>query len=299
MDTSDLGKIARLNPITQTQSLLDAIAWAWSKAPGVLQTDLLLVYGATRIDIRRHIAGAYKVMRVLRKYTVRKKKTLKAADYCLTNTDGRGLIVWPNSVLKNPIMPGGFSVITPQSDAVKNGLVEDKFKKCRGIIPLTRWAAYQVNSNKGQTRTGQLGSTYQPQTNPVPQYGFAHVNLVLENEDAVIPFCNWMCEYGFSLSKVCGERVFRLSSHPHNAFWFDPELLIDEFDDREHLYLKQLVKNGDLPIRTWAKEMAWDFRTVSATKARLTEKYDDHHLRLACRAGYMGAKNESSSLPTL
>lgn len=272
----DLARIAYMDPLRQTQYFLDAITLALYQAPGVRTARLYITRELRRYKIRKLTKN--KLERVADIISLRNSLPYDPISFCLARTYQDAFVIW-NTDESNPILPGGFSAITPQSPTVKSGILKCNFN-CRVILPLVGWNGYETKRVLAEGSSAGIPTT----VNSLSEMNSIAV-LNLTDENAVVPFCEWLVEYGFSLAKIIGERMFRLTQHPYVDFWYDPEMLFD-FTEREEEYLQTLVEQGDLPVNQLAKIMGLDSRTVNATRRGLTEKYDGHHIRLACRAGY-------------
>jgi hypothetical protein len=275
-------QIARLNALTQMGLLFDTTCRAWGTAPGALGANLIHADGANRHKIRRmQNDGTFDHTRVSR--PMRNRRPLDPLSYALESKKDSGVVVWTGDD-DPPVLPGGFPVITSHDVAhvqVRN--------HCRAVMPLS-WG-HDISKSVDPGQLASSAGAHEPMNLLDAN---ALVIIVPIQSDRIMEWVEWMCEHGFVLKHICGERMTRVLRHPHRDFWYDPEFLPSALSVVERQYLR-LWWETKLPETKLAELLELDPKTIAKTRRGLVERYGDNLHRLACRMGYMGATNEDSS----
>ena len=237
--------------------------------------------GANRHQIRDYSDGRFDHTRASR--PMRNRRPLDPLSYALEGKKDTGVVVWTGGD-NPPALPGGFPVITPKdSEHVE---VENH---CRAVMPLS-WG-HDVLKSVELGQSSSSAAAHEPMN--LLDANALVINATI-NPDRIIEWAEWMCEHGFVLKNVCGERMTRLLRHPHRDFWYDPEFSPSELSVVERQYLHLWWKTK-LPETKLAILLELDPKTIAKTRRGLIEQYGDNLHRLACRMGYMGETDEGGS----
>jgi hypothetical protein len=278
-------QIARLNALTEMGLLFDTVCRAWATAPGAEGANLIHANGAIRSKIRRmQNDGTFDHTRVSR--PMRNRRPLDPLSYSLETKKDTGVVVWTGGDDAPPALPGGFPVITPEDVAhvqVRN--------HCRAVMPLS-WG-HDVSKSVEPGQSSSSAGAHEPMNLLDAN---ALVIIVPINPDRIMEWAEWMCEHGFVLKHVCGERMTRVLRHPHRDFWYDPEFSPSALSVVERQYLR-LWWDTKLPETKLADILEMDPKTIAKIRGGLAEKYGDHLHRLACRMGY-AADNTRDATPS-